>query len=52
VRPLAEIFYERKFGLDENVSELVGLTWQVNDKLAFDVAYRQPLPSGAIAKQG
>ena len=39
VRPVAEFFYEKEFGVEETVSGLVGLIWQVNDKLAVDVAY-------------
>lgn len=46
VRPVAEIFYERVFGVEETVSGLVGLIWQVSDKLAVDVAYRHALTSG------
>ena len=43
VRPVAEVFYEREFGQQETVSGLVGLIWQVSDKLAFDVAFRHAL---------
>jgi hypothetical protein len=43
VRPVAEIFYEKEFGLEETVSGLVGLIWQVSDKLSFDVAFRHAL---------
>jgi hypothetical protein len=46
VRPVAEVFYEREFGMEETVSGLVGLIWQVNDKLAVDVAYRHALTNG------
>ncbi len=46
VRPVAEIFYEREFGQEETFSGLVGLIWQVNDKLAVDVAYRHALTNG------
>jgi hypothetical protein len=46
VRSVAEFFYERVFGLEETVSALVGLIWQVNDKLSFDVAYRHALTNG------
>ncbi|MGY0574775.1 hypothetical protein ACTGJ9_029990 [Bradyrhizobium sp. RDM12] len=46
VRPVAEVFYEKEFGLEETVSGLVGLIWQVNDKLSFDVAYRHALTNG------
>lgn len=43
VRPVAEVFYEKEFGLEETMSGLIGLIWQVNDKLSFDVAYRHAL---------
>jgi hypothetical protein len=43
VRPVAEFFYEKDFGVEETVSGLVGLIWQVSDKLSFDVAYRHAL---------
>lgn len=46
VRPVAEVFYEREFGLRETVSGLVGLIWQASDKLAFDVAYRHAMTNG------
>ncbi len=46
VRPVAEVFYEREFGQEETFSGLIGLIWQVNDKLAFDVAYRHALTNG------
>ena len=46
VRPVAEVFYEREFGMEETVSGLVGLIWQVNDELAVDVAYRHALTNG------
>jgi hypothetical protein len=46
VRPVAEVFYERKFGLEETFSGLVGLIWQVSDKLSFDLAYRHALTNG------
>ena len=46
VRPVAEVFYEREFSVEETVSGLVGLIWQVNDKLAVDVAYRHALANG------
>jgi len=42
VRPVAEFFYEKEFGVEETVSGLVGLIWQVNDKLAVD-AFRHAL---------
>ena len=43
VRPVAEVFYEKDFGLEETFSGLVGLIWKVSDKLSFDVAYRHAL---------
>lgn len=46
VRPVAEVFYEKDFGLEETISGLVGLIWQVSDKLSFDVAYRHALTNG------
>ena len=46
VRPVAEVFYEKEFGHEETVSGLVGLIWQVSDKLAFDVAFRHALTNG------
>ena len=46
VRPVAEFFYEKEFGLEETVSGLIGLIWQVNDKLSFDVAFRHALTNG------
>jgi len=32
--------------MEETVSGLVGLIWQVNDELAVDVAYRHALTNG------
>jgi hypothetical protein len=46
LRPVAEIFYERELGQSESVSGLVGMIWQVNDKLSFDVAARHALTNG------
>jgi hypothetical protein len=46
VRPVAEFFYEKEFGMEETVSGLVGLIWQVSDKLSFDVAIRHALTNG------
>jgi hypothetical protein len=40
VRPVAEVFYEREWGVAETVSELAGAIRQVNNKLAFDIALR------------
>jgi hypothetical protein len=51
VRPVAEVFYEREFGLEETVSGLVGLIWQASDKLAFDVAYRYAMTNGHAVKE-
>ncbi len=46
VRPVAEVFYEKEFGQEETVSGLVGLIWQVSEKLSFDVAYRHAMTNG------
>ncbi len=46
MRPVAEVFYEKEFGQQETISGLVGLIWQVSDKLAFDVAFRHALTNG------
>jgi hypothetical protein len=46
VRPVAEVFYENEFGQAQTISGLVGLIWQVNDKLSFDVAVRQASLNG------
>jgi hypothetical protein len=43
VRPVAEVFFENEFNQSQTVSGLVGLIWQVNDKLALDVAFRKAL---------
>jgi hypothetical protein len=43
VRPVAEFFYEREFGEFETFSGLIGLIWQVNEDLAFDVGVRHAL---------
>ena len=43
MRPVAEVFYEKEFGVEETISGLVGLIWQVSDKLSFDVAFRHAL---------
>jgi hypothetical protein len=40
VRPVAEVFYEREWGVARTASGLVGAIWQVSDKLAFDIASR------------
>jgi hypothetical protein len=46
VRPVAEVFYEKEFGQEETISGLVGLIWQVSDKLAVDAAFRHALTNG------
>ena len=46
VRPVAEVFYEREWGVAETVSGLAGAIWQVNDKLAFDIALRDARVKG------
>jgi len=46
VRPVAEVFYEREWGVAETVSGLAGAIWQVNDKLAFDIALRDARVNG------
>jgi hypothetical protein len=43
VRPVAEVAYEREFGQTETISGLVGLIWQINDDLAFDLGVRHAL---------
>jgi hypothetical protein len=46
VRPVAEVFYEKAFGQEETVSGLIGMIWQVDDKLSFDFALRHALKNG------
>ena len=46
VRPVAEVFYQRVFGEEQTISGLVGLIWQVSDKLGFDIAFRHALTNG------
>jgi hypothetical protein len=43
VRPVAEFFYEKEFGQFETISGLVGLIWQVQEDLAFDIGLRHAL---------
>lgn len=43
VRPVAEVFYEKEFGQFETVSGLVGLIWQMNEDVAFDLAVRHAI---------
>jgi hypothetical protein len=40
VRPVAEVFHEREFGVERVFSGLVGAIWQVRDALAFDAGLR------------
>jgi hypothetical protein len=40
VRPVAEFFYQRDFGLFETGSALAGAIWQVKDNIAVDFAVR------------
>jgi hypothetical protein len=40
VRPVAELNYEREFGIGEGYSALIGAIWQVSEHLALDFAYR------------
>ena len=46
VRPVAEFFYECEFGQAQTASALVGLIWQVQDKLALDLAVREAVTNG------
>jgi hypothetical protein len=46
VRPVAEVFYEREWGVARTVSGLVGAIWQVSDKLAVDIALRDVRVNG------
>ena len=46
VRPVAEVFYEREWGVAETVSGLAGAIWQVSDKVAFDIALRDARVNG------
>jgi hypothetical protein len=47
VRPVAEVIYQREFGLSEQVAALVGVIWQVKDNLAFDFAVREASANSA-----
>ena len=40
VRPVAELNYEREFGIGEEFSGLIGAIWQLSEHLALDLAYR------------
>ena len=46
VRPVAEFFYECEFGHAQTAPALVGLIWQVQEKLALDLAVREAVMSG------
>jgi len=46
VRPVAELFVEDEVGVARTVSGLVGAIWQVDDKLSFDVGFREALVGG------
>lgn len=46
VRPVAEFFVEHDFGGVQTYSGLVGVIWQVTEKLALDGAVREALISG------
>jgi hypothetical protein len=46
VRPVAECFVEDEVNPARTVSGLVGAIWQVNNKLSFDVGFRQALTDG------
>jgi hypothetical protein len=46
VRPVAEFFYEDEVNVARTVSGLLGAIWQVNDKLSFDVGFREALTNG------
>jgi hypothetical protein len=48
---VAEVFYEDEFGKAQTISGLVGLIWQVSDKLAFDVAVREARTNGQTANE-
>lgn len=40
VRPVAELFYDRVFGLARETSGLIGAIWQIRENVALDVAFR------------
>jgi hypothetical protein len=46
VRPVAEFFFEEEINATRTVSGLLGAIWQVNDKLSFDVGFREALTNG------
>jgi hypothetical protein len=41
VRPVAEMFYEREFGVFRETSGLLGAIWQVRDDIAVDAGFRR-----------
>jgi hypothetical protein len=41
VRPVAELTYEREFGISDEYSALIGAIWPVSDHLSFDLGYRR-----------
>jgi hypothetical protein len=45
-RPVAEVFYEKEFTRFETISGLVGLIWQINEDVAFDLAVRHAITNG------
>jgi hypothetical protein len=51
VRPVAEVFYEREWGVARTVSVLVGAIWQVSDKLAVDIAARDARVNGRTVNE-
>jgi hypothetical protein len=46
VRPVAEFFVEDEVNVARTVSGLIGAIWQVNDKLSFDVGFREAITGG------
>ena len=51
VRPVAEVFVERDFGGGQTYSGLLGAIWDVNQRLALDVAVREALVDGKDASE-
>jgi len=41
IRPVAEVVYEREFGVEERFSVLGGAIWKVRDNLSLDVGVRE-----------
>jgi hypothetical protein len=46
VRPVFEVYSDSIINVSQSYSALAGAIWQVNDKLAFDVAFRYALVDG------